>query len=69
VVSADPLWAHLGLCFHVVAILWVLWLVPGVDLDLRRFGCVSLILFNHSKYIVLRRKFSKLTYLKRLEKS
>jgi hypothetical protein len=68
-VSADPLWAHLGLCFHVVTILWVLRLVPGVHLDLRRFGCVSLILFNHSKYNVLHSKFSKLTNLKRLENS
>ena len=37
--SADPLWAHLSLCFRVVAVLWVLSAVPGVHLVLRRFAC------------------------------
>jgi hypothetical protein len=36
---ADPLWAHLSLCFRVVAVLWVLRSVSGVHLVLRRFAC------------------------------
>jgi hypothetical protein len=36
--SADPLWAPLPLCFLVVAIRWVLNLVPGVHAVWRQFG-------------------------------
>jgi hypothetical protein len=38
--SVDPLWAHLGLCFRVVAVLWVLRSVLGVHPSLRRFTCL-----------------------------
>jgi hypothetical protein len=37
--SADPMWTPLKVCFLQVYVLWVLKLVLGVHLILRRFGC------------------------------
>jgi hypothetical protein len=39
VISADPMWAHLGLCFCMVVVLWVLRSVPCVHPSLRQFAC------------------------------
>jgi hypothetical protein len=38
--SADPLWAPVVVCFHVVAVRWALKLVLGIHRIWRRFGRV-----------------------------